>query len=250
MKLTILGSGTGAPSLARSSPAYLLEAHGLQCLVDCGSGTLRQLLRAGTGCHSLDAVFVTHTHPDHIGDLIALIHALKVTPGLHREKPLHLFGPRGFVEFHAQCIAAVATPPKHFRIVVREAASRQAFAGLQVRSGATLHSPGLHSLAYRFEQDGRAVVFSGDCDYDPGIVALAGNADLLVLDCSFPDHLKVKGHLSAGECGRIAREAGVRQLVLSHLYPVDPCADTRLDEARTACTCPVCLAEDLMELHC
>jgi ribonuclease BN (tRNA processing enzyme) len=250
VKLTILGSGTGVPSLDRSSPAYLLQAGELRCLVDCGSGTLHQLLRAGASCDVIDAVFVTHTHPDHIGDLVPLIHALKLTLGLPRRKPLHLFGPPGFEAFYAQCVASVATPPRHFPVEVREVGTGLEFAGLRIATAPTVHSDRMNSIAYRFEQGGRALVLSGDCDYDAGIVALAKEADTLVIDCSFPDDLKLQGHLSAGECGRIAREAGVCRLVLSHLYPVEGSRDTRLAEARAACECAVCLAQDLMELEC
>jgi ribonuclease BN (tRNA processing enzyme) len=250
MKLTILGSGTGVPSLDRSAPAYLLEVRDMRCLVDCGSGTLRQLLRAGTSCDVIDAVFVTHTHPDHIGDLVPLIHALKLDLDSPRCKPLHLFGPPGFPAFYEQCIAPVATPPKHFAVEVKEAGPVLSFAGCYIMTTPTVHTDKLHSIAYRFEQDGRTLVLSGDCDYDPGIVAFTKDADVLVIDCSFPDALKMQGHLSASECARIAHEAGVRKLVLSHLYPVKESADSRLLEARGGCDCEVCLAEDLMAMDC
>lgn len=250
MELTILGSGTGVPSLKRSSPAYLLETNDRQCLIDCGSGTLRQLLRAGKQCEDIDAVFVTHTHPDHIGDLIPLIHALKIPGALRRKKPLLLFGPPGIHEFYTRCVSPVATPPKHFPVEVREAGSELALGDLRVLTSPAVHTETLNSIAYRFERGARALVLSGDCDYDPGLVALADRADILVIDCSFPDRLKVQGHLSAGECGRIARAAGVRKLVLSHLYPVDASEETRLSEARAACDCEVLLAADLMVMTC
>ena len=250
MKLTILGSGTGVPSLDRSAPAYLLEAGDTRCLIDCGSGTLHQLLRAGTACALIDAVFVTHTHPDHIGDLVPLIHALKLDLDVPRRTPLYLFGPPGFSPFYAQCVAPVATPPRYFTVEVQEAGPELPFAGCRITTIPTVHTDTLHSIAYRFEQNGRTLVLSGDCDYDPGIVTLARDADVLVIDCSFPDALKMRGHLSAGECARIAREAGVRKLVLSHLYPVKASADSRLSEARRGCDSEVCLAEDLMVLDC
>ncbi len=246
MRITILGSGTGVPSIDRNAPAYLLETTDRRCLVDCGSGTLRQLLRAGVSYKSVDALFFTHTHPDHIGDLIGLIHALKATPGFRREQPLHLFGPTGFPAFYQQCIAPVATPPKHFEVRVAEAAVHFDFLGTDVHSAATVHSDQVPSVAYRFEQGGRSAVFSGDCDYDEAVIRLARGADVLVVDCSFPDMLKVAGHLSATECGRVAAGAEVKSMILSHLYPVPADLDTRLDEARSGFGGPVRLAEDLM----
>lgn len=249
MKLIVLGSGTGVPSLVRNAPGYFIEALGQEFLVDCGSGSLLQMERAGKHYRPLDAVFMTHTHPDHIGDLIPLIHALKITPGFRREKPLKLFGPAGLAAFYHDCIAPVVTKPKHFEVQITEVATPWAFGGLNVRSAPTVHSDKLQSVAYRFEADHRSLVLSGDCDYDSALVDLSQAADLLVLDCSFPDALKVKGHLSASECGRVAREAKVKKLLLSHLYPTAAAEDTRVMECRTVFEGDVQLAEDLMELE-
>ncbi len=99
MKGTILGSGTGVPSLSRHAPGYLLEVEeGRRWLVDCGSGTLLQLERLQKSFRTLDGAFITHTHVDHIGDLMPLIHAFRFS-GLVRDAPFHLFGPAGFVDF-------------------------------------------------------------------------------------------------------------------------------------------------------
>jgi len=237
------------PSLERSSPAYLLEAGGRQYLIDCGSGTLHQLMRAGTSCYYLDSIFITHTHPDHIGDLIPIIHALKLPTTFRRKAPLRLFGPPGFTDFYDRCVDPVASRPKNYTVEVMEAEVQFEHHSLSVTTGATVHSDSFQSIAYRFEKDGKAFVFSGDCDYDSGIVALANGAEVLVIDCSTTNASKTAGHLSSGECGRIAEEANVKILVLSHLYPVVGTEDTRLSEARALCQADVRLAEDLMQIE-
>jgi ribonuclease BN (tRNA processing enzyme) len=103
-------------------------------------------------------------------------------------------------------------------------------------------------VAYRFEQGECSLVLSGDCDYDPGIIAFSRGAKVLVVDCSFPHALKAEGHLSGMECGQVAAGADVGHLILSHLYPVPQGKDTRLQEARTAFPGKVQLAEDLMQI--
>ena len=249
MILTVLGSGTGVPSTHRSSPAYLVETTVGRALVDCGSGTLRQLLLAGKSCASVDRVFVTHTHPDHISDLIPLIHALKIGWDARRERPLELCGPPGFRSYYVGCVAPVARPPRHFEIRVSEVGDNLDWGGVQVETVPTVHTTQLASVAYRFNSENRSLVITGDCDFDSGLVRVADHADVMVMDCSFPDALKIDGHCSASECGRIASLAKVEHLVLSHLYPVSLDQETRLAEARAECDSRVTLAHDLMTIQ-
>jgi ribonuclease BN (tRNA processing enzyme) len=105
------------------------------------------------------------------------------------------------------------------------------------------------SRAYRFTAAGRSVVVTGDADWDPDLVPFCRDADLLVADCAFPDALKVAGHMAAGECGRLAAQAGVGRLVQSHLYPVAEAQETRVAEARAAGAVEVVLASDGLMLN-
>ena len=248
MKVTILGSGTGVPSLRRNAAGYLLEVAGLEYLIDCGSGTLLRLERAQKNYRTLDAVFLTHTHVDHIGDLMPLIHALKL-PGMPREKPLTIVGPPGFPAFFQRYIEPVVGLPSEFDVHVAEARNLEDWDGIGISTADTVHSSRMSSIAYRFEAGGRSLVFSGDCDVDPGIVALARGADLLILDCSTLDAGKVAGHLSAGECGRVAAEAGVAKVVLTHFYPIAGPDEQRAQECRRWYDGTIVLAEDLMVLE-
>lgn len=242
---TILGSGTGIPSLERHAPGYLLETDGMQWLVDCGNGTLLQLERIKKSFRHLDGVFITHTHADHIGDLIPLVHAFRL-PGLKREKPFKLFGPPGFIAFFDQIVAPVAAPPEQFPFSVEEMPSTMTWGTVKVSSRSTLHSDHLPSIAYRFEKNGKSLVFSGDCDYNRGIVDFAKEADLLILDCSTLDAGKVKGHLSAGLAGLVAAQSAVKRLIPTHFYPIDIADNNRVRECRIHFSGPIELAEDLM----
>jgi ribonuclease BN (tRNA processing enzyme) len=107
MKLTVLGSGTCVPSLKRNAPGYLLEADGLQALVDCGSGILLQLEKAGRSYRDIDAVFITHRHPDHFADLIPLVQALLATPNYKREKDLFIIAPEGFRAYYNMTVSSL-----------------------------------------------------------------------------------------------------------------------------------------------
>ncbi len=245
MKLIVLGSGTCVPSLTRNAPGYYMLEEGFEVLVDCGGGTLLQLERAGRSYKDIDAVFITHKHPDHFTDLMPLIQALLATPGFKRKKELSVIGPADFIEYYNEAIASVMGEHINFPINLIEVKDKVDYGPFRVTAARTVHSG--ESLAYRFNCRDISVVFTGDADYEQGIVMLSQGADLLVTDCSFPDSMKVRGHLSAKECGLVASNAGVKKLLLSHIYAVGLPEEDRIVESKKEFDGEVVLAEDLME---
>jgi ribonuclease BN (tRNA processing enzyme) len=75
------------------------------------------------------------------------------------------------------------------------------------------------SIAYRLDAEGGAFVYTGDTQYSQTVVELACGADTLLIECSFPDEAPVPGHLTPSGVAHIASEAGVRRVVLTHIYP-------------------------------
>ena len=109
------------------------------------------------------------------------------------------------------------------------------------------HTENLHCLGYRIEYGGKALAYSGDSQYCDNLVRLCGDTDLAVLDCSFPASRPNPVHLHAGQCGQVAREAGVRQLVLSHFYPITDRYNVR-EQAGEAFGGKIVVAQDLMSI--
>jgi len=97
--------------------------------------------------------FFTHTHVDHIGDLMPLLHALKL-PGLPREKPLFIIGPPGFPDFFERYLEPVAGLPSRFEVHVVEARILDGWNGIVIRTVDTVHSERMSSIAYRFDAEG------------------------------------------------------------------------------------------------
>ena len=247
MKLIVLGSGTCVPSLKRGAPGYLLEAENWRVLIDCGSGTLLQLERAGKSYKDIDVVFITHMHPDHFADLMPLIHALLYTPKFRRERDFYVVAPREFVAYYEKAIKSIIGEPRDFHLNVLEVHEKLELGPFKIFAANTVHSA--DSLAYRFEQAGKSAVFTGDADYDQELIELSTKADLLIADCSFPLAQKAKGHLTSKECGLIAKKSGAKKLLLSHLYPADTPDSSRVMEAEEFFDGKVVLAEDLMEME-
>jgi ribonuclease BN (tRNA processing enzyme) len=248
MELIILGSGTGVPSLKRGSPGALITTGEQSILLDSGSGTLGKMLRAGVTYKEVDAVLYSHIHPDHCADLVPLIFACKYHED-PRTQDLRIFGGQGFRDYFEglRHVYGSRIEPEAFRIHIQEVLADDVTIGeLQITTLPLDHTP--ESVGYRITSpQGRTVVYSGDTDYCPNIVELARGADLLILECSFPEGQKVKGHLTPSLAGRIARETGCIRLVLTHLYPPCDQADIR-GECQDAFPGEVLLAEDMMRV--
>jgi ribonuclease BN (tRNA processing enzyme) len=249
MELIILGSGTGVPSLKRGSPAALIKTDRQSILLDSGSGTLTRMLHAGVTYKDVDAILYSHIHPDHSADLVPLIFACKYEED-PREKDLLIIGGRGFRDYFEglRWLHGSSIEPQTFRIHIREVLADEVEIGdLRVTVLPLEHAP--ESVGYRIAApQGQTLVYSGDTDDCRNIVELARGADLLLLECSFPEGRKVKGHLTPALAGRIAQEAGCKRLCLTHFYPPCDHADIRAD-CRNVFPGEVLLAEDMMRIR-
>jgi ribonuclease BN (tRNA processing enzyme) len=188
-------------------------------ILDLGFGNLRQLARAGLDPARVRAAFFSHLHPDHVGDLAALLFFFN-----YERRPVsrevRLFGPVGFKAFLRRLTAAHRPwlAPRGYRLEARD-----------LPSGARVLGPGWvaaarsvpHSspcLAYRFSDGRRSLVYSGDTGYSAGLAAFAAGSDLLVLECSAPDRSPHPGvHLTVSEALKLARISNCRNVVFSHL---------------------------------
>jgi ribonuclease BN (tRNA processing enzyme) len=220
VKITILGSGTAVPSLERNSSGVLIQNDGVHSLVDCGYGTLHQLLRLGVTYKDIDRIYFTHIHPDHMYDLVPLLFAMRHPPD-PRIKPLDIVAGPGFRKFFNELLKAYRgwlTPKTcEIRIIEQDEETKE-YDGLSVTTRKVKHTP--ISRGFRFtDAKGKTAAFSGDTDACDGMIELGRNADLLVLDCALPDELKMDGHLSPTPAGKLAQKANCKKLCLTHFYP-------------------------------
>jgi ribonuclease BN (tRNA processing enzyme) len=252
LQLTFLGTGTGVPSAERGSPSLLLRLGPVNVLIDIGPGSLRQLARIGFPITTIDHILLTHLHPDHCADLAPFLFASKYPPYLKRQRPVRLIAGDAFGPFYERLQDLYGTwiewPPGLLQITLLppENPWQESLPHFTLESRPVSHTSS--SLGYRLTlPKGKRLVFSGDSDYSAILVDLARKADCFVCECSFPEKKKVAGHLIPSLAGRIAREAQVKQLVLTHFYPecsgqdlIQPCAK-EYDG-------PIILAEDFLTL--
>ena len=276
-KLVLLGTGGGpTPKVTRAAPAQAVVVDGVTYIVDCGNGVARQMARARLGFRTLRAVFVTHHHSDHnadFGNLFLLLWA----GGL--DAAVDAFGPPPLVAMTAQFLALnaydVATriadegrPPLAPLIRAHDIdAAGEVYRDERVRITCALvkHPPVVPAFAFRFDSPDRSIVFSGDTAPCDSLIALARGADVLVhevlhepsLDAicaNLPNATRLRRHLldshtTQDQVGIVAREAGVKCLVLSHFVPADSITDeTWRDAAARHYDGKIVLGRDLMEI--
>lgn len=251
MDIIFLGTGTATPVLERNASGLLVQTKETRCLVDIGPGTLRRLCEAGIDHRTIDAVIVTHFHPDHVSDLAPFLFAANYAYGPRRDSAFRLIGPpgteqfvRGLVELFGDWII-----PSRDRLVVKEWRGN-ANRAIEVGDVRVTGTPAVHhgpALSYRIEAEGVSVTVSGDTDFSPGLMELAASTDVLICECSFPDSMKVPGHLTPSEAGAMAAAANAGRLVLTHFYPPCESEDVVL-HARSKFPGEVIRAHDLMRM--
>jgi ribonuclease BN (tRNA processing enzyme) len=221
LDVVIIGSGTGTPSISRASPAIGVILPTKRYLLDTGPGTLRKMLEMGFTYLNVHGLFYTHTHIDHVSDLGPFLFTCKYE-AKPRTEPLLIGGPRGFADFYEKLrtLYGNQVDSDKYTLTVQEFdASQMQFEDFRIITLPLIHM--VPCVGYRIETEGgKTLVYSGDTGYCENIVKLAKGADLLILESALPQNYKVEGHLTPREAGRIAREAGVKRLVLCHIYPV------------------------------
>ena len=220
--LVTVGTGTVVPSGERSSPAYWVECGAVRLLMDCGAGTIHRLARFGLPWPELTHVAITHYHHDHLGELPALFYALKYGQTEPRREPLVLLGPAGF-RAKLQAIAAafgdwVTAPGFPLEVIELEPGPERALVrDVTLDVCRTPHTD--ESLAFAVATPEGRLVYTGDTGPSEALGDWARGCDLLVAECSLPEAMALDVHLTPRQAGELARRAGAKRLVLTHLYP-------------------------------
>jgi ribonuclease BN (tRNA processing enzyme) len=218
VELTVLGCGGTWADPGGATSGYLLRHDGFTLLVDAGSGTLSRLQQL-IPMAEIDAVIVTHAHPDHFVDFYPLFYARYYA---HQgSNGLPFYCPDGFFDVFADVVSGDSREAMEEAYSVRPISEGAEFeeGPFRIRSAEMSHI-GVHALAYRFEVDGTSLTYSGDTGPTDNLVKLARDSDVLVAEATWQDHMDLLPfHMSATQAGEHATAAGVGALVLTHIWP-------------------------------
>jgi ribonuclease BN (tRNA processing enzyme) len=220
VRLTVLGGSGGWPVAAAGCSGYLVEHDGFRVLIDPGYATFPRLLEH-CDAHAVDAVLVSHGHPDHCADLNPLLRARALAD--HPAPRLAVYSPPGGL----RAVLALDRPGMlDDAFDLREFIPGSTFeAGpFSVRTWLLPHW--MANAGCRLQAEGTSLAYTGDTGPSPHLAVLARDADLLIAEASYPERVPEDSAAylsSARQAGRVGAMAGVSRLMLTHLMPgVDP----------------------------
>lgn len=278
-RVVLLGTkgGPRVGEAGRSNPSTLIMINDVSYLVDCGYGVTKQLITKGVALDRLRYIFITHHHSDHNLEFGPLLYNTWIT-GL----PAHIdaYGPPGLAKMAGQffdylkfdidtrIVDEGRTDPRKL-VTAHEIKPGVVLTNDDVKVSARLvpHPPIKQAYAYRFDAKDRSVVVSGDTAYAPELAEFAKGADVLVHEVMYlpgieallkrlPNAKRLREHLMAAhtlpeDVGKIATQAGVKTLVLTHFVPGDDASitDEQWSEGvRKHFNGEVIVGKDLMEI--
>jgi len=249
LELILLGTGTCVPTGRRGPSAYAILHDDQVILLEMGGGCLEKLARAGVSYLQVDTVILSHFHVDHTSELPLFLFANNYGETAPRDRDLTILGPPGLDDFLGRLENLYRwVAPKEYKINLLQGEGTFSLPGnIGVKTITAEHDRG-NALSIRLETPGKSLTYSGDTGYHEGIVSLAKETDLLLIECSHSEGRedKVEGHLTPLSSARIAKKSRAKKTVLTHLYPEAEKSDPLLSFRRHAPHADVHLGEDYM----
>jgi len=234
MRVHVVGSSGTYPGPGRPASGYLIESGRTRVWCDAGPGTFVSM---PVDTDLIDAVVVSHQHPDHCVDLMAAFHAWKYRPD--PRDPVPLFAPQAVWD---RVCDFLEQEPSSFEFTPVWTGSEIVIGELGVEFVEMDHS--VPTVGSRWDGNGRTLFYTGDTGPAGDWRRLAADVDVMLAEASYQGETEDKlypHHLTAAEAGQIARQVGAGKLVLTHIPPyLDP--SVSVGEAEQVFDRPVRLA--------
>lgn len=242
-EVTVLGSSGSHTGPGRACSGYLLRTGDTRVMLECGNGSTANLQRH-MNFEDLDAVVISHRHVDHCIDLVGMFYLLKFHE--HGEKQVDLYAAPGVIDLLTGVLSGDSAMQfrEVFRIHDIGAGDRFDVGGLGFELYPSIHP--VPTVSARITVDGAVLAYSADSAGGPDLVDCARDADLFLCEATWqgePEDWPDGIHLTASAAGRIASEAGIDRLLLTHLLgSID--RDRSLEEADRTFAGDLALADD------
>jgi ribonuclease BN (tRNA processing enzyme) len=218
VRLTVLGCAGSFPGPDSGCSCYLVDADGFRLLVDFGTGSMTAVQRFA-GLYSIDAIVLTHLHPDHMFDACSYVVARRYSP----DGPLPqipMYAPAGAEQRLALAYAGDDSEKLDDVYDFHDLSEGTVQIGPFTVHADRVNHP-VETYGLRIEHDGRSLAYSSDSAPCEALIRLAMNADAFLCEASYLDDVDNPPdlHLTGGEAGEAATKADVARLLLTHLVP-------------------------------
>ncbi len=213
MQLTILGNSGSFPRPGSACSGYLLESGGKYVLLDCGNGTLSRFQQFHT-IQEIDAIFLSHLHFDHIGDLFLLRYAYETLKAFGQGNflPIPVYLPETPIE-----IMNLLRDEELFTFHLINDESEYNIGEMEFSFHSMQHTVECHGISVRV--GAKRLVYSADTTYHEALIDFAREADIFLCEATTSGGAASPvplPHLTARQAGAIAARAQVKRLLLTH----------------------------------
>jgi ribonuclease BN (tRNA processing enzyme) len=218
VKLTVLGMSGTWPPAGGATCGYLLSQDGTHVWLDAGTGTFSRL-QEHIEVAQLDAIVITHGHPDHFVDVIPCFYARHY--GKLGEPGLPFYSPEGFVELMSLLVAEGPKDVMSGAYAFNTVKDGDVFTvgPFTFRAYEMVHV-GVNALGFRIEAGGGVLAYTGDTGPCDAVVEMSRGADVLLAEATYQDGDNLfPFHMSARQVGEHAATAGVPRVILTHIVP-------------------------------
>ncbi|VVB98367.1 Ribonuclease Z [uncultured archaeon] len=255
LKATFLGTSASIPTVERGMPSIALKGKELY-LWDCGEGCQRQMMKYKVGFGSVKGVFISHLHLDHFLGIYGLIETLRLSSACSQKLPIFaprgfeqmLINRWDFMDVQELKSGELLKDAEGSISAFKVKHSRESFGFIYKEHDRVkfhdekAHKLGLKGVLFREIQEkgsvkvgrkkieledvtwvkpGRKIAYAGDCLPSRSTVDAAKGADLLIHEATFGKEFEKeaeeRNHSTAEQAAQIAKEAGVKQLALTHI---------------------------------
>jgi ribonuclease BN (tRNA processing enzyme) len=216
VRINVVGSSGTFPVAGRPASGYVVEQSGTRVWLDAGPGTFVNL---PVDSYMIDAVVISHQHPDHSCDLFTAFHAWTYCPEPRKEVPL--FAPQSVWDRVSGYLdgGQGSRLAETFAFTPVWTGDRVAIGDVSVSFIEMDHS--VPTVGSRWEAENRTLFYTGDTGPMGNWREAARDVDLMLSEAAYQERGEddYPHHLTSAEAGRIAREVGAKRLVLTHIPP-------------------------------
>ncbi len=269
LEVTLLGTGTPQPNIARFGSATLVEANGHYFLFDSGRGTTIRLKQAGVPLSQINQVFLTHLHSDHVSGLSDLVLTTWIW---QREKPITITGPKGTnsLSYHIEQAyqADIAYRTTNTQLDEKKAAINSIEIkqdgiiyndhGIKITAFLVNHYPVEPAYGYKIESGNQSVVISGDTSYSENLILNAQGADLIIHEIADAKQELLAGnprlkkvmayHTTPEQAARVFRQTQPKAAVYNHVLLFGISEQQVMNKTRALYSGTVEMGRDLMKI--